>query len=99
MSPPNHDDDIQQLVADFLERLPDAPGILAQAAAWAGHPSCGGLVRVPRHSMCCSPGPTARGDPEKWEKGKGWGWVWGDDDELGNPERTEPRADPSRHPI
>src|SRR5215218_9678301 len=22
--------------------------------------------------------------PEKWEKGKGWGWVWGDDDELGN---------------
>jgi hypothetical protein len=22
--------------------------------------------------------------PQKWEKGKGWGWVWGDDDELGN---------------
>jgi kynurenine formamidase len=22
--------------------------------------------------------------PQKWEKGKGWGWVWGDDDQLGN---------------
>ena len=20
---------------------------------------------------------------KKWEKGKGWGWVWGKDDEIG----------------
>ena len=28
--------------------------------------------------------------PEKWEKGKGWGWVWGDDDELGNLNELSP---------
>lgn len=26
---------------------------------------------------------TACGEPKKWEKGQGWGWVWGDDDEVG----------------
>ena len=30
-------------------------------------------------------------DPEKWEKGKGWGWVWGDDDELGNLNELSPK--------
>ena len=23
-------------------------------------------------------------EPQKWEKGKGWGWVWGEDDEVGS---------------
>ena len=26
---------------------------------------------------------TAKGEPKKWEHGQGWGWVWGDEDEVG----------------
>ena len=26
---------------------------------------------------------TVNADPAAWEKGKGWGWVWGEDDEVG----------------
>ncbi len=26
---------------------------------------------------------TASGEPKKWERGQGWGWVWGEDDEVG----------------
>ena len=25
----------------------------------------------------------AAAEPKKWQKGKGWGWVWGADDEVG----------------
>jgi hypothetical protein len=28
--------------------------------------------------------------PKQWEQGKGWGWVWGDDDQLGNLNELSP---------
>jgi kynurenine formamidase len=32
---------------------------------------------------CGADGHEAKDGPKAWEKGKGWGWVWGDDDQVG----------------
>lgn len=35
------------------------------------------------HSWADKPATTAKGEKPGWVKGKGWGWIWGAEDELG----------------
>ena len=32
------------------------------------------------------------GEPKKWQKGEGWGWVWGPDDEIGALNEMSPKS-------
>jgi kynurenine formamidase len=92
MSPPNNDDGIQQLVDDFRNGYLTRRGFLAKAAAFGLTAAAAvGLLGVPRtqKSVVAQASPSEV-TPEKWEKGKGWGWVWGDDDELGNLNELSP---------
>ena len=92
MSPPNHDDGIKQLVADFRNGYLTRRGFLAKAAAFGLTAAAAvGLLGVPRtqKSVVAQDSPPEV-TPEKWEKDKGWGWVWGDDDELGNLNELSP---------
>ena len=92
MSPPNHDERIQQLLADFRNGYLTRRGFLAKAAAFGLTAAAAvGLLGVPRtqKSVVAQDSPPEV-TPEKWEKGKGWGWVWGDDDELGNLNELSP---------
>src|SRR5215211_4247385 len=92
MSPPNHDDGIKQLVADFRNGYLTRRGFLAKAAAFGLTAAAAvGLLGVPRtqKSVVAQDSPPEV-SPKKWEKGKGWGWVWGDDDELGNLNELSP---------
>ena len=92
MSPPNHDEKIQQLVDDFRKGYLTRRGFLAKAAAFGLTAAAAvGLLGVPRtqKSVVAQDSPPEV-TSEKWEKGKGWGWVWGDDDELGNLNELSP---------
>jgi len=67
-------------------------GFLAKAAALgltaAGAASLLAAPRSPRTAAAQDSPPKVT--PEKWEQGKGWGWVWGDDDQLGNLNELSP---------
>jgi kynurenine formamidase len=92
MSPPNHDERIQQLVADFRNGYLTRRGFLAKAAAFGLTAAAAvGLLGVPRtQKSVVAQDSSPEVTPEKWEKGKGWGWVWGEDDELGNLNELSP---------
>src|ERR671916_188607 len=92
MSPPNHDEAIQQLVADFEKGYLTRRGFLAQAAALGLTAAAAvGLLGAPRtQKSALAQDSPPEVTPKKWEKGKGWGWVWGDDDELGNLNELSP---------
>jgi kynurenine formamidase len=92
MSPPNHDEEIQQLVADFKKGYLTRRGFLAQAAAFGLTAAAAvGLLGAPRtQKSALAQNSPPEVTPKKWEKGKGWGWVWGDDDELGNLNELSP---------
>jgi kynurenine formamidase len=92
MSPPNHDEEIQQLVNDFRKGYLTRRGFLAQAAAFGLTAAAAvGLLGAPttQKSAIAQDSPPEV-TPKKWEKGKGWGWVWGEDDELGNLNELSP---------
>jgi kynurenine formamidase len=83
---------VQQLVDDFQNGYLTRRGFLAKAAAFGlTAAAAAGLLGAPRTQTTAaaqdSP-PEVR--PEKWEEGKGWGWVWGDDDQLGNLNELSP---------
>jgi kynurenine formamidase len=92
MSPPNHDEAIQQLVNDFRNGYLTRRGFLAQAAAFGLTAAAAvGLMGTPgiqKNAIAQNSQPEVT--PKKWEKGKGWGWVWGEDDELGNLNELSP---------
>ena len=92
LSPSKRDDGIQQLVADFRNGYLTRRGFLAKAAAFGLTAAAAvGLLGVPRtQRSVVAQGSTPEVTPEKWEKGEGWGWVWGDDDELGNLNELSP---------
>jgi kynurenine formamidase len=92
MSPPNHDEAIQQLVNDFRNGYLTRRGFLAQAVAFGLTAAAAvGLLGTPgiqKNALAQNSQPEVT--PKKWEKGKGWGWVWGEDDELGNLNELSP---------
>src|SRR5918999_3325453 len=92
MSPPNHDEGVQQLLADFRNGYLTRRGFLAKAAAFGLTAAAAvGLLGVPRtQKSVVAQGSPPEVTPKKWEKGKGWGWVWGEDDELGNLNELSP---------
>ena len=91
MSPPNHEDGIQQLVDDFKNGYLTRRGFLAQAAAFGLTAAAAvGLLGAPGAQRSAVAQDSPEVSPKKWEKGKGWGWVWGEDDELGNLNELSP---------
>jgi kynurenine formamidase len=83
------EDRVQQLIEDFQNGHLTRRGFLAKAAAFGLTAAAAvGLLGAPRKTAVAQDSP--RVEPKQWEKGKGWGWVWGDDDELGNLNELSP---------
>ena len=88
----SRDERIKDLVEDLGKGYLTRRGFLAKAAALgltaAGAASLLAAPRSPRTAAAQDSPPEVT--PEKWEQGKGWGWVWGDDDQLGNLNELSP---------
>jgi hypothetical protein len=86
------EDRVRQLVDDFQNGYLTRRGFLAKAAALGLTAATAvGLLGVPRTPR--TPRTAIAQDsvqPKQWEQGKGWGWVWGDDDQLGNLNELSP---------
>jgi kynurenine formamidase len=82
------EDRVQQLVDDFQNGYLTRRGFFAKAAAFGLTAAAAvGLLGAPRTQRTAV---AQEVNPEKWEQGKGWGWVWGDDDQLGNLNELSP---------
>ena len=80
---------VQQLIDDFQNGYLTRRGFLAKAAAFGLTAAAAvGLLGTPR--MQRSAVAQSSVQPKQWEQGKGWGWVWGDDDQLGNLNELSP---------
>ena len=83
------EDRVQQLVDDFQNGYVTRRGFLAKAAAFGLTAAAAvGLLGAPRTQRTAVAQDSVQ--PKQWEQGKGWGWVWGDDDELGNLNELSP---------
>jgi Putative cyclase len=86
------EDRVRQLVDDFQNGYLTRRGFFAKAAAFgltaAAAVGLLGVPKTPRTALAQDSPPEA--NPKQWEQGKGWGWVWGDDDQLGNLNELSP---------
>lgn len=91
MSRHDRDNGVKELVDDFRNGYLTRRGFLAKADA-LGLTAAGaaGLLAAPRIQRRAAAQDTPEVTPQKWEQGKGWGWVWGDKDELGNLHELSP---------
>ncbi len=96
----DREDRARELVDDFRNGYLTRRGFLTKAGA-LGLTAAGalGLLATPRAqktaaaqeettAMMAQNAPQVT--PKQWKKGKGWGWVWGDDDEVGNLNELSP---------
>jgi kynurenine formamidase len=79
---------MRELADDFRNGYLTRRGFLAKAGAL-------GLTAVAAAGLLAGNRGVARAQgssvtPKRWEQGKGWGWVWGDDDQLGNLNELSP---------
>ncbi|MDP8925572.1 MAG: hypothetical protein M3M97_01400 [Actinomycetota bacterium] len=88
----SRDEAIQQLLNDFWNGHLTRRGFLAKAGAL-------GLSAAAAMGLLGTPGlgtrrAVAQGSsevtPKEWEQGSGWGWVWGNDDEVGSLNELSP---------
>jgi kynurenine formamidase len=85
------EDRVQQLIEDFNRGYLTRRGFLAKAAAFGLTAAAAvGLLGAPRTQRTAVAQDSPKVEPKQWEKGKGWGWVWGEDDELGNLNELSP---------
>ena len=82
---------MRELVGDLQKGYLTRRGFLAKAAALGLTAAAGAaLLGAPRTRTTAAQDTTVAQDgnlevqPKQWKKGEGWGWVWGDDDQLGN---------------
>ena len=88
MSP---DDRLKELVDDLGKGYLTRRGFLAEAAALGlTAAAAASLLGAPRAQKTAVAQHSPKVEPKKWENGKGWGWVWGDDDQLGNLNELSP---------
>jgi kynurenine formamidase len=86
------EDRVQQLVSDFQNGYLTRRGFFAKAAAFGLTAAAAvGLLGAPRAQRAAAAQDSPpEVNPKQWEQGKGWGWVWGDDDQLGNLNELSP---------
>jgi kynurenine formamidase len=86
----SRDDRLRELVGDLRRGYLTRRGFLAKAAALGLTAAAGtSLLGAPRTRTTAAQDTTVAQSsqelqPKRWKKGEGWGWVWGDDDQLGN---------------
>ena len=74
----DQEDRVQQLIDDFRDGYLTRRGFLAKAAAFGLTAAAAtGLLGAPRTQKTAVAQDSPNVEPEQWEKGKGWGWVWG----------------------
>ena len=74
---------VRELVDDFRNGYLTRRGFLVKAGALGLTAAAAvGLLAAPKDVARAQDSPSVT--PRQWEQGKGWGWVWGDDDQLGN---------------
>ncbi|MDP8961714.1 MAG: cyclase family protein [Actinomycetota bacterium] len=93
------DDLVQELVSDFKNGFLTRRGFLAKAAG-LGLSAAGALALLSAGGAQVAsaqgqvPGGSAQAprpvQPKGWVRGRGWGWVWGPNDELGNLNELSP---------
>ncbi len=83
------EDRVRQLVDDFQNGHLTRRGFLAKAGAVGLTAAAAvGLLGAPRTQRPAVAQSAVQ--PKQWEQGTGWGWVWGDDDQLGNLNELSP---------
>jgi hypothetical protein len=94
LSRTDHDNGIRQLVNDFWNGYLTRRGFLAKAAALGLTAAAAtGLLGVPKVGgtrRAVAQGSPPEVEPKEWEQGRGWGWVWGNDDQVGNLNELSP---------
>ena len=86
------DDRIQALVDDLKNGYLTRRGFLAKAAS-LGLSSAAALALLGNPtatSASAAPAAERTVQPRGWQRGRGWGWVWGPGDELGNLNELSP---------
>jgi kynurenine formamidase len=90
------DERIQELVSDLRRGYLTRRGFLAKAAG-LGLSAAGALALLgagtqPAAAQTTAPSQVPGGavQPKRWQRGRGWGWVWGGGDQLGNLNELSP---------
>ena len=75
----------RELVDDFRNGYLTRRGFLAKAGALGlTAAAAAGLLAAPGDRSVARAQDSPAVTPKQWKKGEGWGWVWGDEDQLGN---------------
>lgn len=84
------DDRIRELVQDLQRGYLTRRGFFAKAAA-LGLSTAAALALLGRSAAAApAEGAAFQVRPKAWVKGKGWGWVWGPEDQVGNLNELSP---------
>ncbi len=82
---------MRELVGDLRKGYLTRRGFLAKTAALGLTAATGAsLLGAPRTRTTAAQDSTPEVEPKQWKEGEGWGWVWGDDDQLGNLNELSP---------
>lgn len=94
------DDRLRDLVHDLRQGYLTRRGFLAKAAglglstaaalALLGERETRTVAAAPLQAPAQAPASIPAVQPRGWQRGRGWGWVWGPDDELGNLNELSP---------
>ena len=87
----DRNDRTRELVDDFRNGYLTRRGFLAKAGALGITAAAAvGLLATPRGQNAARAQDSPSVTPKQWQQGEGWGWVWGDDDQVGNLNELSP---------